>query len=151
MKELQQAFARNFAEIFEGGKAHLVLKKSSVETHIKLPGKKERDFMLLSSGEKALCSLCFVLALLETAGLPFALLDEADANLDHFNAQKIARLLQSFAQQKQLIVVTHQEEVMEAAQRIIGVTMENGISKAIYLKDIDSEAHINHTNTLGEE
>lgn len=143
MKELQQAFARNFAEIFEGGKARLVLKKSSVETHIKLPGKKERDFILLSSGEKALCSLCFVLALLETAGLPFALLDEADANLDHFNAQKIARLLQSFAQQKQLIVVTHQEEVMEAAQRIIGITMENGISKAIYLKDINSEAHIN--------
>jgi chromosome segregation protein len=149
MKELQKAFMRNFAEIFESGKARLVLKKNSVETYIKLPGKRERDFVLLSSGEKALCSLCFVLALLEVAELPFALLDEADANLDHFNAQKTAKLLQSFAQQRQLIVVTHQEEVMEVAQRIIGITMENGVSKAVYLKNIDSEAYISHAETLG--
>lgn len=58
--------------------------------------------------------------------------DEIDANLDHTNSSLLAQILKEFSASRQVVIVTHKEEVMEAADRILGVTMsEPGVSQII--------------------
>lgn len=60
--------------------------------------------------------------------------DEVDATLDHFNSVRLADLMKEFSRECQIIIVTHQEEIMEVSDRIIGVTMdEPGISRVVPL------------------
>ena len=79
-------------------------------------------------------ALCFLFAVFEAAQLPFCFLDEVDANLDHTNSLLLAQLLKNISRSRQVVVVTHQEEVMEAADQIIGMTMNDpGVSQAVCL------------------
>ena len=88
----------------------------------------------MSSGEKALTALCLFFALLKSGGYRFCFFDEVDATLDHFNSVRLADLMKEFSHECQIIIVTHQEEIMEASDRIIGVTMdEPGISRVVTL------------------
>ena len=57
--------------------------------------------------------------------ITFCFLDEVDANLDHANSLLLAQLLKNISQDRQVVMVTHQEEVMEVADQIIGVTMND--------------------------
>ena len=129
---VDKSFSNFFTEIFPGGEARLILGEEEAEIEVRLPGKRKQSLSLLSSGEKALVALCFLFAAFEAADLPFCFLDEVDANLDHTNSLLLARLLRNISQTRQVVVVTHQEEVMEAAERIIGITMNDpGVSQAI--------------------
>lgn len=113
-----------------------------MEIDIQIPGKKKQKFSLLSSGEKALCALCLFFGLFKAGSYPFCFFDEVDANLDHFNSLRVAELMKEFSSEHQVIIVTHQEEIMEVADRIIGVTMdEPGISQIIRF-DGDSLPHL---------
>ena len=63
-----------------------------------------------------------------------------DAPLDDVNIQKFKRVLNSFADDTQFIVVTHNKLTMEAADYLYGVTMEQkGVSKLVSVK-FDGEA-----------
>lgn len=89
---------------------------------------------LLSSGEKALIALCLFFALFKSGGYCFCFFDEVDVMLDHFNSIRLAEFIKEFSQECQVIIVTHQEEIMEVSDRIIGVTMdEPGISRVVTL------------------
>ncbi|MGQ9746972.1 MAG: hypothetical protein ACUVQZ_04305 [Candidatus Caldatribacteriaceae bacterium] len=80
-------------------------------------------------------------AVLEAGHFPFCFLDEVDANLDHANRALFAQMLSDFARSHQVIIITHQEEVMEKAQRIVGVTMnEPGISQVVFFEPSSREA-----------
>jgi chromosome segregation protein len=58
-----------------------------------------------------------------------------DAPLDDVNIQKFKRVLNSFADDTQFIVVTHNKLTMEAADYLYGVTMEQkGVSKLVSVK-----------------
>jgi len=66
---------------------------------------------------------------------PFYILDEVEAALDDLNIDRFLRLLRTYAQRAQFIVVTHQKRTMEAADSLYGVSMGgDGISKVISRK-----------------
>jgi len=132
--QVNKSFSTFFTEIFPTGEARLFFQEEKAEIEVRLPGKRKQNLSLLSSGEKSLVALCFLFAVFEAAQLPFCFLDEVDANLDHTNSLLLAQLLKNISRSRQVVVVTHQEEVMEAADQIIGMTMNDpGVSQAVCL------------------
>lgn len=132
LQETKIAFERYFTRIFQGGEVYFLEEPHGMDIEVKIPGKKRQPLSLLSSGERAITALCLLFAVFEAGRFPFCFLDEVDANLDHTNSALFARVLSDFARSRQVIVVTHQEEVMEKAHRIVGVTMnEPGVSQVV--------------------
>jgi chromosome segregation protein len=100
-----------------------------------VPGKKTRDLLQLSGGERALTAAAILFALLKVKPSPFVILDEVDAPLDDSNIGRYSNLLREFARQSQFIVITHNKGTMEAADVLYGVTMEEaGASKIIGMR-----------------
>lgn len=132
--EVNFHFQNNFQRVFGGGNAKIEIEEQNLEIIIQIPGKKKQRLSLLSSGEKALTALCLFFALFKAGGYRFCFFDEVDATLDHFNSVRLADLMKEFSRECQIIIVTHQEEIMEVSDRIIGVTMdEPGISRVVPL------------------
>ena len=88
----------------------------------------------LSGGEKTMCALAFIFALQEFEPSPFYLLDEVDAALDKINSELLSKLIKKYAEKSQYIVVSHNDTVINEADQIYGVSMQDGISKVISLK-----------------
>lgn len=132
LSEVKGAFSRYFQQIFRGGQATLVVRDDGAHLEVEIPGKKKQSIALLSSGERTLVALCFLCACFEAGGAQMCFFDEIDANLDHANSVLLAQVLREFASKRQVVVVTHKREVMEVADRILGVTMsEPGVSQVL--------------------
>lgn len=128
-----------FVRLFGGGEARLSLAEpgnigSDLLIQVRLPGKELRVLDALSGGEKALVAIAFVLALAAGKPAPFYLLDEVDAALDRANSERLARLLREFAQTSQVIVISHNEELVRHADRIYGVVLRGGASEVLGLE-----------------
>jgi len=137
VEKVNVLFPQNFQRVFGGGEARVVLEGEGLDVEVQIPGKRRQSLSLLSSGEKALASLCLFLSLFQAGSFRFCFFDEVDANLDHSNSIRFAGLLKEFSQDCQVVIVTHQEEVMESASRILGVTMDSpGISRVISLESL---------------
>jgi len=66
---------------------------------------------------------------------PFCILDEIDAALDDMNIGRVTDLLQKYAAETQIIVITHRQPTMSVVDAMFGLTMEQkGISKIISVK-----------------
>ncbi len=127
---------RLFVRLFGGGEARLSLAEpgniaSDLLIQVRLPGKELRVLDALSGGERALVAIAFVLALAAGRPAPFYLLDEVDAALDKANSERLARLLREFAKNAQVIVVSHNEELVRHADRIYGVVLRQGASEIL--------------------
>lgn len=95
-------------------------------------GKQLAHLGLLSGGERTLVAIALVLAFLQVRPAAFCILDEIEAALDEANVLRCAAYLREVAQGTQFIVVTHQKGTMEAADRLVGVTMgETGVSSLL--------------------
>lgn len=132
---VNDTFGRLFSDLFGGGQAKLELCSpedlldSGVEIMACPPGKRQQNMMLMSSGERALCAIAFLMALLACKPSPIVILDELDAPLDERNVEKVATRLLEFSTSSQFLVVTHNRKTMEYADRLYGVTMlEPGVS-----------------------
>jgi chromosome segregation protein len=135
---VKEKFSQVFKKVFGGGQAHLILSEpdrmldTGVEIVVQLPGKKLQSLASLSSGERALTALSFMLSILEVKPSPFVILDEVDAPLDDSNVEKIAQMLVDYSKNTQFIMITHNRKTMEFARRLYGVTMEEaGVSKTV--------------------
>lgn len=135
---VNDTFGRLFSDLFGGGKAELVMcdpedpLDSGVEIMACPPGKRQQNMMLMSSGERALSAIAFLMALLACKPSPIVILDELDAPLDERNVEKVATRLLEFSTSSQFLVVTHNRKTMEFADRLYGVTMmEPGISQVL--------------------
>ncbi|MFH1506514.1 MAG: hypothetical protein ABIE94_06030, partial [archaeon] len=65
----------------------------------------------------------------------FYILDEVDAALDKRNSEKLAKLVNSYAQRSQYIMISHNDGVITEADNLYGVSMnEFGMSKVTSLK-----------------
>ena len=96
------------------------------------PGKKNSTIHLLSGGEKALTALSLVFAIFKLNPAPFCMLDEVDAPLDDANVGRYARLVKEMSDTVQFIYITHNKIAMEAADQLMGVTMqEPGVSRLV--------------------
>jgi chromosome segregation protein len=138
---VNQKFQEVFVELFNGGRAQLVLTDEAnlLETGVEIiaqpPGKKLQNVSLLSGGEKALTAVALIFALFLINPSPFCLMDEVDAPLDDANIGRFNRMLRELAEKYQIIVVTHNKRTMEIAETLYGITMaEPGVSKLVSVK-----------------
>ncbi|AKI96916.1 chromosome segregation protein SMC [Kosmotoga pacifica] len=136
-QKINSSFAKYIQELFEGGEGEIRLMPSEdlleagLEISVRRPGRKFQKLQLMSGGEKALVGIALVFALLSIKPSPFYVLDEVDAPLDDFNADRFRRMLQRHAGDTQFLVVTHNKIVMESASVLHGITMTDGVSKII--------------------
>ncbi len=130
-------FSHYIQEIFDGGEGEIKiipgedLLETGLEITVRRPGRKVQKLQLLSGGEKALVGIALVFSLLSIKPSPFYVLDEVDAPLDDFNAERFRVLLRKHATDTQFLVVTHNKLVMEVANVLHGVTMTDGLSRVI--------------------
>ena len=96
---------------------------------------KRMSLTSLSGGEKVLVALSFILAIQEFEPAPFYLLDEIDAALDKVNSEKVGKLLKEYSSRAQIIMISHNDNVISEADHIYGITMaRTGESNAIGMK-----------------
>lgn len=109
--------------------------ESPIEIRAKPRGKRPVSLTQLSSGEKALTAVALLFSIYLVKPSPFCILDEVDAPLDDANVQRFMQLIERFADKTQFILVTHNQQTMEHADRLYGITMqEAGVSKLVSVK-----------------
>jgi len=80
----------------------------------------------MSGGEKSLAALAMIFAIQRYLPAPFYMFDEIDMFLDGANAERVARMIKKLAVNAQFIVVSLRKPMIEAANRTIGVSMQEG-------------------------
>jgi chromosome segregation protein len=138
---ISENFKAVFAEMFGGGSGFLRLTDendaldSGIEIIARPPGKALQNMNLLSGGERALCAIALLFAILRMKPSPFCVLDEIETALDDANVRRFARFLKNHDSRSQFIIITHRKGTMEAADALYGVTMqEAGVSKLVSVK-----------------
>lgn len=126
-----------------GGKAKLSLDSNDflnagVEIKACPPNKSTKSISLLSGGEKSLTAVALLFAIFETNPAPFSLLDEIDAAMDESNIKRYIDYLKSLSGKTQFIMITHRQTTMQLADKIHGVTIEDGGISKIYSIDFDN-------------
>ena len=139
--EVAEAFQRYFSVLFPGGKGRIRLEdpddpSSGLLIDAQPLGKKVSSMTLLSGGERSLAALAFLFSIFEARPSPFYVLDEVEAALDDSNLRRFLRIVDEFRQRAQLMIVTHQQQTVEAADVLYGVTMEPGGSSTAVRKDM---------------
>ena len=139
--KINENFAQVFAGLFQGGQAFLRVtdQENQAESGLAIvaspPGKKLQNVLLLSGGEKSLTALALLVAIFQFQPSPFCALDEVDAALDETNVGRLADLLHSLSRDTQFLLVTHSKRMMQTADMIYGVTMQElGVSKVVSVR-----------------
>jgi chromosome segregation protein len=137
-RDVATEFERLFEELFPGGEGKLVLTDPAdlLSTGLEIearPGRKRvRRISLLSGGERALTAMAFLFSIFRARPSPFYLLDEVEPALDDVNLHRFLRLIESFARDSQVLIVTHQKRTMEMAEMLYGVSMsKDGTSRVV--------------------
>ena len=92
--------------------------------------KKNQKLAGMSGGEKTLMALSLVFAAQRYLPAPFYALDEVDAALDGFNVERIAKMISNQSKDTQFIVISQRSQMIESADRMIGVTQKDkGVTK----------------------
>ncbi|MGC8872457.1 MAG: AAA family ATPase [Caldimicrobium sp.] len=140
LNKVNQKLEEIFPLIMDKGKAELFFTEedpltAGLDLKISLPHKKIQHLNILSGGEKALCVIALLMAFYLTKPGPFCILDEVDAPLDEKNSLKFINLLKRIKENSQIILITHNPNVMKEVDSLFGVTMEEkGVSKIVKLE-----------------
>lgn len=139
--KINRYFGETFSELFDGGKAELILEdehnvlECPIEIKVQPPGKNVQNIDLLSGGEKGLSAIALLFAILKVSPAPFCFFDEVEAALDEVNVARYAQYARRMTGNTQFILITHRRGTMEEADVLYGVTMqEKGVSKLLELK-----------------
>ena len=147
-EEIQSVFTEAFADVsknftdlftllFPGGKGKLSLTNpqdmlnTGIEVEAQPPGKTFKKLSLLSGGERSLTALAYLFAVFRSRPSPFYVMDEVEAALDDVNLHRFLGLVNEFRRDAQLIIVSHQKRTMEAADCLLGVSMQPGGSSKV--------------------
>jgi len=126
------AIDNNFREIFArltSGSGHLILENEEdpfvggMTFAVQPRDKKVHLLSSLSGGEKSLTTLAFIFSIQRYIPAPFYAFDEVDMSLDGSNAERIAQMITELSPQSQFVIVSLRKPMIEAAQRIMGVTL----------------------------
>ena len=141
-KDVSANFTELFQLLFPGGKGKLVLTNphdmlnTGIEVEAMPPGKTFKKLSLLSGGERSLTALAYLFAVFRSRPSPFYVMDEVEAALDDVNLHRFLGLVSEFRRSAQLIIVSHQKRTMEAADCLLGVTMQPGGSSKVVTERI---------------
>jgi len=145
--QINIGFAELFPRVFGGGTACLEmtgddLLDTGVAIFARPPGKKNSTIHLLSGGEKAMTAIALVFSIFQLNPAPFCMLDEVDAPLDDANVGRYARMVREMSEKVQFVFITHNKITMEAADQLMGVTMqEPGVSRLVTV-DVEEAAQL---------
>ena len=127
---LIQKYTKEFFEKFNFNYSNLILND---EYDISITGPKgEVNLDMVSGGEKIAIALSLRLGITQVmseGNIETILLDEPTIHLDSYRRQELINVLRSMSIIPQMIIVTHDEELETAADNIIKVDKEDGISK----------------------
>ncbi|MBI4014606.1 MAG: AAA family ATPase [Candidatus Aenigmarchaeota archaeon] len=134
--------AKNYSRIYRdltGGFGQLRLEEeNNIDSGLLIEASPENKKVLnldsMSGGEKTLTSLSFLFGIMEHYGSPFYVLDEVDAALDKANTKKIVELVKKYSKEKQFIMISHNDFTIQEADKVFGVSMEEGVSKVFSVK-----------------
>ena len=150
--KINQFFDETFRELFDGGKAELLLEdpadvlESNIEIRLQPPGKNVKRMDALSGGEKGLSAISLLFAILKVNPAPFCIFDEVEAALDDVNVTRYAQYVRRMTKNTQFILITHRRGTMEEADRLYGITMqEQGVSKLLELKTAEIASRLGIT------
>ena len=150
--KINQYFDETFRELFDGGKAELLLEdptdvlESNIEIRLQPPGKNVKRMDALSGGEKGLSAISLLFAILKVNPAPFCIFDEVEAALDDVNVTRYAQYVRRMTKHTQFILITHRRGTMEEADRLYGITMqEQGVSKLLELKTAEIASRLGIT------
>ncbi len=141
-----EKIGREFSEIYHdltGGNGSLELEKegdieSGLIIRAQPKGKGLLDIDSLSGGEKTMTSIAFLFAVMRHKPAPFYVLDEIDAALDAENSGIVGDLLREYSKRAQVIAISHNDVLVQKADRIYGVSMKNGVSR-VFAVDLSKE------------
>jgi len=155
-EQIRENFQAMFTEIFNGGKADLILSdtedvlESGIEIVARPPGKRLQNITLLSGGEQTMTAVALLFAIYQVKPSPFCVLDELDAPLDESNINRFVRILQRFVERSQFIIITHNKRTISMANTLYGVTMqEQGVSRIVSVKFQGDDKSQNGELTVG--
>jgi chromosome segregation protein len=126
------AIDANFREIFArltSGSGHLVLENEEdpfaggMTFAVQPRDKKVHLLSSLSGGEKSLTTLAFIFSIQRYIPAPFYAFDEVDMSLDGSNVERIASMITELSPASQFVIVSLRKPMIDAAQRILGVTL----------------------------
>jgi chromosome segregation protein len=126
------AIDTNFREIFArltSGSGHLVLENEEdpfaggMTFAVQPRDKKVHLLSSLSGGEKSLTTLAFIFSIQRYIPAPFYAFDEVDMSLDGSNVERIASMITELSPSSQFVIVSLRKPMIDAAQRIMGVTL----------------------------
>ncbi len=138
-KEVEKIASEIFEEMTEGKYSGIVLKREEgrrerVNVKVVYQGV-EKDLNFLSGGEMIALGLSFRLALsmfMVQGEIPILILDEPTPFLDEERRRKLVEIMNRYLKRiPQVIVVTHDEELKDVADRVIRVDMHGNVSKVV--------------------
>jgi chromosome segregation protein len=154
-RDVAVQFERLIAELFPGGQGRLVLTEpgdplaSGIEIEASPGRKRVRRISLLSGGERSLTALAFLFAIFTARPSPFYLMDEVEPALDDVNLHRFLRLVDGFAKDSQVLIVTHQKRTMEIAGMLYGISLNKDGTTKVVAQRVDDHAHIDPAEVVG--
>ena len=133
--KVRENFREMFCKLFGGGEGDIFSVEGEdpleggIEIMARPLGKKLKNVIALSEGEKAMTAVALLFSLYLVKPSPFCVLDELDAPFDDSNIDKFTAILREFSTDTQFIVITHNKRTMEGSDVLYGITMaEEGVS-----------------------
>ena len=136
-EDTARQFAAVFDRLFPGGEGRLVLTDpedmltTGIEIEARPAGKRVKRLSLLSGGERSLAAVALLIAIFKARPSPFYVMDEVEAALDDTNLGRLLEIFTELRESSQLIIITHQKRTMEVADALYGISMRDGITKAV--------------------
>jgi len=133
LKEITDNFSTIYKDLVNGYGVLRLEEEGNIDSGLIIEaspeGKRVLNLDSMSGGEKTLTSLAFLFAVMQHYAAPFYILDEVDAALDKPNTRKIVDVIKKYSKENQFIVITHNDNTIQEADKVFGVSMEDGVSK----------------------
>ncbi len=139
LNDVNENFKKLYSYIFEGS-ANLQLDNqkdpfnSGLTIAINSPKNRNSTVESLSGGEKSLVIIALLFAIQTHDPMSLYVFDEIDAALDKENSKKLSKLMKEMSKKSQLIVISHNDSLITAADTAIGVVHRSGESRVVGLE-----------------
>lgn len=134
---VKEHFERIISELYPSTMGNLLLENdndpfnSGLILEVKPRGREGMNIDSLSGGEKTLTALAFLMATQGVSPSPFYILDEVDAALDQENVLRLVRFLKNNSSSAQFIMISHNPETVKHMDSVVGVHMQDGLSRTV--------------------